>query len=145
MQRKCLSWNSAFPRVEFAGSWAGSVNSGQLFITGSVEQRVAGSRLADKGGGRLMIKLGIGPRQWNSASPPLHSFTKPQETSRSPHVVRSHIRVSISSERHVRALGPHAGARAGYRGTQRRAGFAGCHRAQQSRASLTPSSECVGK
>lgn len=38
-----------------------------------------------------MIKLGIGPRQRKSASPPLHSFTKPCVTFQSPHVVRSQI------------------------------------------------------
>lgn len=40
---------------------------------------------------QLMIKLGIRPRQWKSASPPLHSFTKCCATFQSPQVVRSQI------------------------------------------------------
>lgn len=91
MQRKCLSWNAASPRVEFAGSLARSANSGQLFITGTVQQHVSGRWQADKGGGLGTIKLGIGPGQWKSASPPLNSFVKPCETLQWPRVVRSQM------------------------------------------------------
>lgn len=55
-----------------------------------------------------MIKLGIGPRQGKSASPPLQSFTKPRVTFQSPHVVRSQIWGLDLTQRNPQALGQHA-------------------------------------